>query len=64
MAVVSNKLQAGVDELYETYFKDTIEVAVGERPEVRRKPQPDMVRLALAKLGVDAAEAVYIETQR
>lgn len=60
MAVVSNKLQAGVDELYETYFKDTIEVAVGERPEVRRKPQPDMVRLALAKLGVDAAEAVYI----
>ena len=60
MAVVSNKLQAGVDELYEVYFKDTIEVAIGERPEVARKPAPDMVHLALEKLGVDASTAVYI----
>lgn len=60
MAVVSNKLQAGVTELYETYFKDTIEIAIGERPEVRRKPQADMVHLALRQLGVSASEAVYV----
>ena len=33
LAIVSNKLQAGVDELYERYFRDTVEVAIGERPE-------------------------------
>lgn len=60
MAVVSNKLQAGVDELYNVYFKDTIEVAIGERPEVNRKPQPDMVLLALKQMGVSKEDAVYI----
>lgn len=60
MAVVSNKLQAGVTELYHVWFADTIEVAVGERPEVQRKPAPDMVRLALEEMGVSAEDAVYI----
>ncbi len=60
MAVVSNKLQTGVTELYETYFKDTMEMAIGERSEVRRKPQPDMVNLALQQLGVMPTEAIYV----
>lgn len=60
MAVVSNKLQSGVDELYEQYFKETIEVAIGERPEMARKPAPDMVYAALDALGVSKEEAVYI----
>jgi len=60
MAVVSNKLQSGVDELYEEYFKDTIEVAIGECPEMARKPAPDMVWKALDELGVTKEEAVYI----
>lgn len=60
MAIVSNKLQSGVDELYEHYFSDTVEVAVGERPELNRKPAPDMVLLALETLGVSTDEAVYV----
>ena len=60
LAIVSNKLQAGVDELYDRYFRDTVEVAVGERPEVRRKPAPDMVQTALRELGVTPDEAVYV----
>ncbi len=60
LAIVSNKLQAGVDELYARYFSDSVEVAIGERQGVARKPQPDMVRLALETLGVQASEAVYI----
>ena len=60
MAVVSNKLQSGVDELYEEYFKDTIEVAIGERPNVARKPAPDMVYAALKSLNVNPEEAVYV----
>ena len=60
LAIVSNKLQAGVSELYEQYFRDTVEVAIGERPGLARKPAPDMVLLALRELGVSAEEAVYI----
>jgi 2-phosphoglycolate phosphatase len=60
LAIVSNKLQEGVNELYEAYFKDTVEVAVGERPDVRRKPEADMVEKALAELGVQKEEAVYV----
>lgn len=60
MAIVSNKLQDGVDELYNTYFKDTIDIAIGERPSMRRKPYPDMVLLALEQLGAVKEETVYI----
>lgn len=60
MAVVSNKLQSGVDELYQQYFKETIQVAIGECPEVARKPAPDMVYRALKALGSTQSEAVYI----
>lgn len=60
MAIVSNKLQAGVTELHESFFKDTIEVAIGERPGVRRKPEPDMVRLAMKELGATEHDSVYI----
>lgn len=60
MAVVSNKLQAGVTELHEAWFPDTIEVAIGERPEMKRKPAPDMVFEALRLMGVQPQEAVYV----
>ncbi|MCR4994828.1 MAG: HAD family hydrolase [Bacteroidales bacterium] len=60
LAIVSNKLQAGVDELYDSYFSDCVEVAVGERPEVQRKPAPDMVLTALKEMGLHSEEAVYV----
>ena len=55
MAVVSNKLQAGVTELSNTFFNGVIDVAIGEQPGIPRKPAPDMVRIALAQLGVSAS---------
>lgn len=60
MAVVSNKLQSGVTELYDYWFKDTIEVAIGEREGISRKPARDMVDIALNELGVSADDAVYV----
>lgn len=60
VAIVSNKLQSGVDELYVRFFKDLVQVAVGECPEIKRKPSPDMVNKALQILGSTSDEAVYI----
>ena len=59
-AIVSNKLQAGVDELYEKFFRDVVDVAIGQRKGVPLKPQPDMVNLALEALGVSNDEAIYV----
>lgn len=71
MAVVSNKLQSGVTELVNAQvrtvgstdticLRDYIEVAIGERPGVARKPAADMVNMALAEMGVDRQDAVYV----
>ena len=60
MAVVSNKLQTGVDELAHTFFKGVINVAIGEQPGIPRKPEPDMVLAALKQLGVGKEDAIYV----
>ena len=59
-AIVSNKLQAGVDELYDTYFRDVIDVAIGQREGMSLKPAPDMVELALEQLGASKDETIYL----
>lgn len=60
MAVVSNKIQAGVTELAHTFFQGVIDVAIGEQTGIPRKPAPDMVQAALSQLGVTASEAIYV----
>ena len=60
LAIVSNKLQAGVSELHKTYFGQLIDVAAGERDGIRRKPAPDMVMAVLKELDVVPSEAIYV----
>ncbi len=59
-AIVSNKLQAGVDELYESHFCEVIDIPIGEHDGVQRKPAPDMVDEAIARLNVRKADCLYI----
>lgn len=60
IAVVSNKFYAATQELCRHFFADTVEVAIGEREDIRRKPAPDTVIEALRLLGADKAGAVYV----
>ncbi len=71
MALVSNKLQSGVTALVESPVKtigreetirlsDYMEVAIGERPDIARKPAADMVDKAFEEMGIDKHDAVYI----
>lgn len=60
MAIVSNKLQEGVDALSRQYFQEYISVAIGEKPGIRKKPAPDTVLEALKRLHVPKELAVYI----
>lgn len=60
LAIVSNKLQSGVTELAEVWFKDYLSVAIGESEGISRKPAPDMVHEALRQLETPAGKAIYI----
>ena len=60
VAVVSNKFDAATKALCAEYFGELVEVAIGERADVRKKPAPDTVLEALRELGVTAECAVYI----
>ena len=60
IAIVSNKIDSAVQELHQKFFKDYVDVAIGEKPGINRKPAPDMVFEALKKLGSTQKEAVYV----
>lgn len=60
VAVVSNKPDDQVKRLNELFFSDSISVAIGERPNVKRKPAPDTLEEALKELGSKKENAVYI----
>ncbi len=60
LAIVSNKFDAATKDLAKHFFADTIEVAIGERENIRKKPAPDTVLEALRQLGASKSGAVYI----
>ena len=60
MAIVSNKANPMVQLLRTLYFDDLIPVAVGELDGVPRKPAPDMVRIAMQRLGCTEENTAYI----
>lgn len=60
MAIVSNKYYEGVQILKEQYFKDYLQVAIGEREGIRKKPAPDTVLAAFKELKVPKEKAVYV----
>lgn len=58
MAIVSNKYDGAVQNLNDDFFH--MDIAIGEREGVARKPAPDSVFLAMEELGADPARTVYI----
>ena len=60
LAVVSNKGDAAVQDLMESYFPQTFAAIAGEREGVRRKPAPDTVFAVMRQLDLDACDIVYV----
>ena len=58
-AIVSNKIDYAVQKLVEKYYS-FVDTAIGENQGMAKKPSPEMVNEALRRLGVSAAESVYI----
>lgn len=59
MAIVSNKIDSAVQDLNNRYFSQ-VDIAIGDREDLKRKPEPDSVLLALKELGRTREEAVYV----
>lgn len=62
MAIVSNKIDAGVKALNEKFFAEFVanEVAIGEREGVARKPAPDTIFEVLKTLQIEPNHAIYV----
>ncbi|WMJ88337.1 HAD family hydrolase [Anaerocolumna sp. MB42-C2] len=60
LAVVSNKYDTAVKALCNDYFREFIEVAIGESQGVAKKPAPDSVYAALKVLGSNKEETLYV----
>jgi phosphoglycolate phosphatase len=60
IAIVSNKFDAAVKSLARDYFDNLIPVAIGESPEVKKKPAPDSVYTAVRELGVELKTTIYV----
>ena len=60
MAVVSNKPDNAVKTLSELHFGGLMEAALGERADVPRKPNPEMVWLTARELGKAPEQCIYV----
>ena len=61
MGIVSNKPDDAVQELHRRFFAPAgVDIAVGERRGVPRKPDPAAVFSAMARLGAEPGQAVYV----
>ena len=59
-AVVTNKMHEAATEIVEYFFGNLIDVTIGQSDKISPKPEPDMVFLAIEKLGASKENAVYI----
>lgn len=60
IAIVSNKYDTAVKELSRTYFGNLIPVAIGETPDVKRKPAPDSIYEAVKELGSELSRTILV----
>lgn len=58
-AIVSNKIDAAVQKLAQAYYP-FVDIALGEKEGLSRKPHPDMVWAVLEDLGTVKEAAVYV----
>lgn len=60
MGVVSNKGDKAVQQLIKAYFEEDMQMALGEREDITRKPAPDALFLAMEMLDAKAEECIYV----
>lgn len=60
IAIVSNKAQFAVDELNNNFFDQYVNIALGERDGIPRKPAPDLILSAMKILDSEKNNTIYV----
>lgn len=60
LAIVTNKANAAAQGLHERYFKDCVDITIGEGAGIKRKPDPCGVYAALERLNAEKKRTVYV----
>ena len=60
VGIVSNMPDSTVQQLNQALFRGMADIAVGEKPGIRRKPAPDTVLSAMDQLGAAPDKTVYV----
>ncbi len=60
LAVVSSKPDESLQNIMPVYFGDTIDVCIGDRPGLRKKPAPDLLQAVMDELGADSADTLMV----
>ena len=60
IAIVSKKIDSAVKDLSMKFFGERIKAAIGEKPSIRHKPEPDMVFMAMEEMDADKGNSIYI----
>ena len=60
IAVVTNKMDQAAKAVCSHYFGTLIDVAIGDSPERRKKPNPDNVLEVLQQLGTTREQVLYV----
>lgn len=60
IGMASNKVDKATQILNDYFFKDYISAAVGERPDLRKKPEPDMVYEVLKQLNSTLEDTIFV----
>lgn len=60
LGVVSNKLQAGVDQIVSVKLPGMVDDMLGESPAMPRKPDPTGVKMMMQALGAAPERTVYV----
>lgn len=60
LGVVTNKFNEGAQKLINVFYPDIFEVVQGEKEGIKKKPDPEMIFLALSKLGFQKGQVHYV----
>jgi len=60
IAIVSNKADAFVKNLVNTFFRGYVDISIGQNEKIRQKPHSDMVEYALRNLNIAKNDSVYL----
>ncbi|MGL5353330.1 MAG: HAD family hydrolase [Clostridium sp.] len=60
LCVVSNKPHEFAEEMVNKYFENKINIAYGQRPNYKTKPDPQTIFEVIKELGITSGECVYV----